>query len=153
MPYKKKKSSKRSNSTRSNSTRSNSTRSNSARSNSTRSNSTRSIKSKKNNIRNKCNHWFRLNNIEKVDCLLQDAPESDTTLKQLIGSATGYRRRIVERFLADDYALDYFVKKSKKEIILLLGFFMVLQGGEYGPSYGMPSQKWLSVCIDAKRNN
>ena len=106
---------------------------------------------------NKCMHWFRINNFEKVDCLLQDNPESDSRLKILIGSAqNGYNgnyRKIVEDFLNDNYAFNYFMTKSNKEKGSLLGFFMVLQGGEYGPSYGMPSQKWLNECVNAKKKN
>ena len=43
--------------------------------------------------------------------------------------------------------------KSNKEKASLLGLFMVLQGGEYGVSYGLPSQKWLNICVKAKMKN
>ena len=104
-----------------------------------------------------CRHWFRINNKEKVDCLIKDGKESDTPLKILIGSAQnnqrGNYRKIVEDFLDDDSALGYFMTKPNKEKASLLGLFMVLQGGEYGVSYGLPSQKWLDICVKAKMKN
>ena len=118
----------------------------------------RTITKKSNTLKlDKCKHWFRINNEEKVDCLLKDGKESDTPLKILIGSAQNTKRanyrKIVEDFLDDDSALGYFMTKSNKEKASLLGLFMVLQGGEYGVSYGLPSQKWLNVCVKAKMKN
>lgn len=115
----------------------------------------KTVKKRQNNVRfDKCKHWFRISNLEKVDCLLKDKEKSDTPLKILIGSAQNTQRanyrKIVEDFLDDDSALGYFMTKSNKEKASLLGLFMVLQGGEYGVSYGLPSQKWLNVCVNAK---
>ena len=110
-------------------------------------------KTYKSHKRNPCNHWFRLDNKDKVDCLLKDGKEYDTVLKKLIASSQGYRRIIVERFLNDEESIDYFKSKTNKEIKSLLKFFMILQGGEYSQSYGMPSQIWLDICIKASKNN